>query len=91
LNVSEYVAPEFKVPLSNDPLSAVTVCGIAPEFVHVTVVPTGIERAAGEKELSWIITLLVVVEVLVSAAFTARGFASAITKYANTANAAISA
>jgi len=39
LNACEKVAPGLRLPLSKEPLSAVTVCAMAPLLVHKTVVP----------------------------------------------------
>ena len=47
-------APGWRVPLSNAPPSAVTVCGALPVFVHVTFVPTGTVRVGGVKAKSTI-------------------------------------
>ena len=46
-NVVLKLPPESIVPESNAPVSEVTVCGAAPLFCQVTVVPTGAENTRG--------------------------------------------
>src|SRR5215213_6932410 len=45
-------SPGFNVSESNDPSSAVTVCGTAPSLVHVIVSPGSMAISAGAKKLS---------------------------------------
>src|SRR5215210_407870 len=46
------LAPFSSLPLSNEPSSAVTVCGFWPLCVQTTVAPTGTVILFGEKLLS---------------------------------------
>jgi hypothetical protein len=55
-----YVPPAEIRSESNEPSSAVTVCGACPTFVHVTVVPAGTWRSAGPKAKSRASTAAVV-------------------------------
>jgi hypothetical protein len=47
VNVTEKLAWPFIVPESNEPSTAVTVCGISVVFVQVTVSPTLTVRSDG--------------------------------------------
>jgi len=51
-NVRDHEPPAAIISESNEPSSAVTVCGASPLFRHVTVEPTGIDSSAGEKAKS---------------------------------------
>src|SRR3954453_23756828 len=54
-NVCENVAVDARDLLSNEPSSAVTVCAVAPVFVHVTLPPTLTVPVAGSKPKSMIL------------------------------------
>lgn len=49
LKVRLQVSPIFRLPESNDPSSAVTVCTRDPAFVHVTLLPTETVIVCGSK------------------------------------------
>ena len=51
------VPPEFMVPLLNEPLAAVTVCGAPSLLVQITVSPTAIVMLLGWKEKPEMATL----------------------------------
>src|SRR5919199_6242848 len=54
--VTMKVSPGFNTPESNDPSSAVTVCGSWPWLTHTIDVPGSTAASAGSKKKSWIDT-----------------------------------
>jgi hypothetical protein len=47
--VPQKESPGYNVPDSNNPLSAVTLCGFSPSLTHYTVVPGATVMSCGSK------------------------------------------